>query len=81
MSSQSGCWNLPEHIRCKGRFRFVLKTFSFISGGQLVFVPAVSDAKKDMSDREILSSGEILPVFWNLLESRTSVCSETFDPK
>lgn len=58
-------------------FSFI-KTFPFLSSrvADLFSLPAVSDVKKDMSEREMPDSGKRLPMFWNLLESRSWVCSE-----
>jgi len=47
----------------------------------LFSLPAVSDAKKDMSKREMTGSGKGLPMFWNLLESSSTVCPQTFESR
>lgn len=73
-------WTLSELKRCKGRFRLLKLSLSSRVAG-LFSLPAVSDAKKDMSKREMPCSGKGLAVFWNLLESSSSVCPQTFESR
>lgn len=76
-------WLLSELKRCKGRFRLLRLSLSSPLGrvAGLFSLPAVSDAKKDMSKREMPVSGKGLLMFWNLLESSRSFCPQTFESR
>jgi len=59
----------------KGRFR-ILKTFSFSSGGRLVFASSRVGCEKRYRETRNLLSRKKLSMFRNLFESSPAVCSQ-----
>ena len=73
-------WPLSELKRCKGRFRLLkLSVFPLHSGGRLVFASSRVGCEKRYVKREMPVSGKGLSMFWNLLESSSTVCPQTFE--